>query len=384
MQVNSRGILFKVLPPLRPRNRNDVFTLSQHPCQRKLRRLVLLLPRNFFHAAHQLEVLLEICALKPWRRPPVVLRREILEFPDLLRKEAAPQRAVRDEANPQLAARRQNFVFGVARPQRVFGLQRRNRMDLRRAPQRFRCRLRQSDEPHLSFLHQPGHRAHRLLDRRIGIDPVLVIQVNRLHAKPAQTGVAALAHIFRLATHAARVWIIRIPHDPEFRRQHNFFALPANRFPNQFLILERPVNVRRVEKIDSQLERPVNRRDRFLVVARAIKLRHPHTAEPNLRNREAASSPFARLHVLTSWCILLLRWTDSGSSYPATDAQSRPRKAPDSSYYVGVEIAWACTSANPLFLSFRFSSVVLCVFVVNFDFRVSNFELRPSLTTSDA
>ena len=42
---------------------------------------------------------------------------------DLAGQEAAPQGAVGDEADAEFAAGRQNLVFGVAAPQRIFGLQ---------------------------------------------------------------------------------------------------------------------------------------------------------------------------------------------------------------------------------------------------------------------
>ena len=51
--------------------------------------------------------------------------------------------------------------------------------------------LGQAEVAHLALLHQLGHGAHRLLDRRVGVDAVLVVEVDHLDAEPLQALVAA-------------------------------------------------------------------------------------------------------------------------------------------------------------------------------------------------
>ncbi len=49
-----------------------------------------------------------------------------------------------------------------------------------------------------------GHRADRVLDRHIGVDAVLVIEVDDIDAEPLQAGLAGLLHIFGAAVDAVR------------------------------------------------------------------------------------------------------------------------------------------------------------------------------------
>src|SRR2546422_8854129 len=57
-----------------------------------------------------------------------VVRGQVLEAADLPGEEPAPERAVGHEPDPELAARGQDLVLGVARPQRILGLQRADRV----------------------------------------------------------------------------------------------------------------------------------------------------------------------------------------------------------------------------------------------------------------
>src|SRR5205807_4893479 len=65
-----------------------------------------------------------------------------------------------------------------------------DRMDLVRAADRRRTRLGQSQCPYLALLDEPLHRARRLLDRHLGIDAVLVIQIDHLDAEALQARLA--------------------------------------------------------------------------------------------------------------------------------------------------------------------------------------------------
>ena len=51
--------------------------------------------------------------------------------------------------------------------------------------------------------------------------------------------------------------------------------LPAD----QELVGVRAVGIRRVEKIDPEIERPVERRHRFRIVPGTVRGRHPHASE---------------------------------------------------------------------------------------------------------
>src|SRR5262249_40355595 len=67
-------------------------------------------------------------------------------------QEAAPERAVGHEGDPQLAHGGQNLRLRVAAPQRVLGLECRDRVDLRRPADRRRRRLGQAQAAYLPRL----------------------------------------------------------------------------------------------------------------------------------------------------------------------------------------------------------------------------------------
>ena len=78
--------------------------------------------------------------------------------------------------------------------------------------------------------------ANCFFDGSLGIDAVLVIEIDILHSQPLQAGVASGAYIFGLAIHAADMGIFWIAHNPELRGQHNLVALPFDGKPDQFFV----------------------------------------------------------------------------------------------------------------------------------------------------
>src|SRR5205085_5976695 len=118
------------------------------------------------------------------------------------REEAAPERAVGDEADALFAARGEYLRFNVARPERVFTLQGRDGVYSMRAPDRLGRSLRQTEVTHLPFFDEPRHRADRILNRRLRVNTVLVVEVNHLDAQTFQTRLAGRPHILRPAAHA--------------------------------------------------------------------------------------------------------------------------------------------------------------------------------------
>ena len=57
-----------------------------------------------------------------------VVLQEVVRRAEATGQEAAPERRVRDEADAELAHRRQDLLLGIARPQRVLGLKRGDRV----------------------------------------------------------------------------------------------------------------------------------------------------------------------------------------------------------------------------------------------------------------
>jgi hypothetical protein len=141
--------------------------------------------------------------------------------------------------------------------------------------------------PHLAGGDRFRHRADGLLDRRVEVDAVLVVEVDVIRTEPPEGLVDRRAHVVRPAVDAA-VGAARACGVAELRREHDLASAPGDRAADEPLVVaELPaVDVGRVEERDTELERPVNRRDRLILVRLAVPGRHAHAAEPLRRHDE--------------------------------------------------------------------------------------------------
>ena len=158
-------------------------------------------------------------------------------------------------------------------------------MDGVRAANRVRSGLGEPEVAHLALLHELGHCADRLLDRRLEVDAVLVVEVDRVDAEALQRRLAGRADVLRLAADAEEL-ARRSAHVPELRREHDLVAAAGDRLPDEPLVRAPAVHVGRVEEGDSELDRALDRRDRLTLVGGAVELGHPHAAEPERRDLE--------------------------------------------------------------------------------------------------
>src|SRR3989442_7479194 len=134
-------------------NWDYILALGQHPSKRKLRGLAFLFGGDLFHAAHQLEVLLEVLSLETRGESPVVVRRQVFESFNLTSEKAASKRTISHEPKAQLTAGGQDFLFGGASPERIFALDRSDGMNFGRAGQSFRAGFRETPMADLAFFH---------------------------------------------------------------------------------------------------------------------------------------------------------------------------------------------------------------------------------------
>src|SRR5712675_508473 len=98
-------------------NRHDVVSLREHPRQRELRRGTLVLLRDFLDPRDQLEVLLEVLALKTRVLSPEIVLREIVDFLDLPREKSTAKGTVGDKADIQQPQCVEQSILGIARPE---------------------------------------------------------------------------------------------------------------------------------------------------------------------------------------------------------------------------------------------------------------------------
>ena len=146
-----------------------------------------------------------------------------------------------------------------------------------------------SDRPEVTDLalgHELAHGADRLLNRRVGVDAVLVVEVDVVDTQPEQRAVAGLAHVLGPAVDGAPGRIVRVTHDAELGGDDRLVAVPGQRLADEQLVGVRPVHVGGVEEGDPELERTVDGGGGLVVVDRPVEVGHPHAAEALAGDRE--------------------------------------------------------------------------------------------------
>jgi len=165
-------------------------------------------------------------------------------------------------------------------------------MSLVRCADRLRSRFRQPDVTDQTLIDEKFHRTDGILDRDVGIDPMLAEQIDIIDAQPLETGDARLNDVFGPAVDAAAV-PARLA---ELGREDGFVASAFDRASDQFLVLAVAIGVSGIEQAHAGIEGMLDGRDRFPVVERAILDGHAHAAKADGRNFEAALPECALSH----------------------------------------------------------------------------------------
>ena len=124
---------------------------------------------------------------------------------------------------------------------------------------------------------------------------MLVVEVDVVDVQARERLLDGRVHVLGPSAYAAGAVLRKDV--SELRREHDLVAMPLDRLTDERLVLARPraVDVGGVEEEDAELERPVNRRERLVLVRLAVPGRHAHAAEALLRDLELVSKR-ARLH----------------------------------------------------------------------------------------
>ncbi len=150
--------------------------------------------------------------------------------------------------------------------------------------------------PDLAFSDQCLDRAGDILNRDIGVDAVLVEEINDIGLQTLQCLVGHRPDLFRPAVHAALA-TIGIEVETEFRSDHHLLAEGRERFSQKLLVLIRAIGLGRVEEGHAAFKRPPDQCCRFLNIRRrAITITQPHAAETDDRDFQSALSKFTLLH----------------------------------------------------------------------------------------
>src|SRR5208283_2019186 len=133
-------------------------------------------------------------------------------------EKAPAKRAVRNEPNSELFQRRQYFLFRAPPPERVFTLNRGYRLNGVCSSDCLRASLRQAEVLHLSYLNQVLHCSCYIFDRHLGIDSVLIEQVDRIDPKPLHRALHALLDVVGTTVETGGRSAMAIQCKPELRR----------------------------------------------------------------------------------------------------------------------------------------------------------------------
>jgi len=88
--------------------------------------------------------------------------------------------------------------------------------------------LGQAQVTNLTCYDQAAHCAHRILDGHVRVHPVLVVEVDHVHAKPLEAGVAGGPHVVRLAADAGSL-AVRTPGVAELGGNEHLLAHASQR-----------------------------------------------------------------------------------------------------------------------------------------------------------
>src|SRR4029079_10105340 len=86
---NRADVFLEIFSAFRSGNGNDVVTLGEHPRQSELSWRAMLFASDLFHFPNQFEVAIEVVALKPWHRAPIIALGQIAGFLNLAGEESS-------------------------------------------------------------------------------------------------------------------------------------------------------------------------------------------------------------------------------------------------------------------------------------------------------
>jgi hypothetical protein len=272
LDLSGGEVLLEICDALGAGDGNDVPPAVEHPGKRELTRRDAPLGGELLHALGELAVVLEVLAGEAGAVAAEVPLVELLGRAEAPREEAAAKRRVGDEGDAELLQGGQHIGLQVAGPQRVLALHGRDGVHRVGAADRLRGGLREADVAHLAGRDQLRHRADGLLDRRVGVDTVLVVEVDVLHPEALQRGLTGSAHVGGTAVdRAPRRILVELELDAELGRQEHLLTTAGDGASDEPLVGVGAVHVGGVEEVAAEIERPSDRAGGLPLVGRPVE-----------------------------------------------------------------------------------------------------------------
>jgi hypothetical protein len=266
--VDGAEVFFETVQLRGAGNRHDPRLPREQPRERDLCRRGVLFSRDAFHEID--DVLIGFAVLRREPRHGVakvggVERRRLVDLPG---EEAFAEGAEGDESDAELLEHRQDLLLGLSPPDRVLALQRRHGLHGVRAADVLHARFGQTEVLHFSFADQLFDRAGDVLHRHVGIDAMLVEEVDRLDAQAFEGTVDGAADGLGTAVQSRKHVPAFVEVEAELRGDRDPLAKRRERFANHFFVRERAVDLRGVEEGHAAFDGAAKQRDGIASVRR--------------------------------------------------------------------------------------------------------------------
>src|SRR5208283_3178801 len=273
---------------------------GQQPRQRDLSRRRLLPFSNRAKQINQGLIRLERLRRKARQRAAEVGAVKLRVFVNFAGEKTLAQRAVGNEADAEFFEGRYYFLLRGSRPQRVFALEGRERLNGMGATNGFHAGFRKAEVLHLACLNQFLHRSRDVFDGHVRVNPMLIKQINRLEPEPLERAFDGLFDVLGPAVQARRTGprIAATEVESELGGDHHFSAERREGFADEFFVGVWAVNFSSVEECDAAFHGcPKQRRHLLLVFGWTVGKAHSHATQPDGRDFQFAVSKFALLHI---------------------------------------------------------------------------------------
>src|SRR5207249_2702837 len=140
---------------------------------------------------------------------------ELRIFADLAGEEAFTKRTERNEPDAEFLECRYYFRFRLSPPKRIFALKCRDRLNGVCTTDGLHACFRESEMFHLALLNQILHGSGDVFDRHVGIDAVLIQQVDDIGLEALERGLGDLLDAFWTTVQAGLFAGVRIKLESE-------------------------------------------------------------------------------------------------------------------------------------------------------------------------
>ena len=194
--------------------------------------------------------------------------------------------------SPMPSSRRVGRIVGLgfAPPQGVLALQGGDRLDGVGAAENLDTGFGQAEVGDLAGVDEFLDGSGDILDRHVGIDPMLVEQVDTVGVEPTQGVLDGGADVVGPAVQAGGA--VAVEGESELGGDHHVVADVGQSLADELLVGERPVDLGSVEEGDAELDRLADDGDAVLLVeVQAVGMAEAHAAEADGGDLQVADVP---------------------------------------------------------------------------------------------